>query len=247
MHIYDALIIGCGYAAVGYAQTRKNTLILEEQHACDTAFYLPLKGFRWAPYSPKTEEGKALLSCFEELSLFERGMQCTTAFESAFCKYLLTKNINILLKSRLVRTKKLPDGFFEVEISTNEGLHTVLARRVLRAREKAEERSMTVLMSGTVESLAPLKLHFTGMMAEPAFYEGRVALHIPVPVDMNENVAKVWIYRKLCDASCKGKIISIAPSFVTRGDREYPLDDRNYENPIEAFEAGCFLGKETEV
>ena len=54
MQIYDALIIGCGYASVGFARKNKNVIICEEHQICDTGFYLPARCYEHFPYRAKT-------------------------------------------------------------------------------------------------------------------------------------------------------------------------------------------------
>ena len=93
MKVYNALIVGCGYASLGYSATIENTLICEEQQICDTGFYFPLRSFKYIPYKAKTEAGAALEAIFEELSLFS-----SRTLSPFHClKVSLSKNISIWL------------------------------------------------------------------------------------------------------------------------------------------------------
>ena len=129
MKIYNSLIIGSGYCAVGYAAACPNSVICEEHQVCDTQFYLPLVGYRHQPYLPKTEEGSRLLSKFVELSLFENGMQNTNGFEFALCRYLVEKEIEVLLKCRVIRVFRREDLLYDVTVHTNEGLSHLIAKK----------------------------------------------------------------------------------------------------------------------
>ena len=65
MQVYDTLIIGSGYFSVGYAMKNKNAVIVEDHQICDVNFYLPLKGYKYFPFSPSTTQGKKLLNHYK--------------------------------------------------------------------------------------------------------------------------------------------------------------------------------------
>ena len=239
MHIYDSLIIGSGYYSAGYAISRKNCVICEEHQVCDTSFYLPMRSFAYAPYTPKTEEGSALLRIFHSLPLFNSGYQNTNCFEFAFCKYITKSPLKILLKCRVVSAKKQPDGIYDVTIQTNEGISHLFARNILNTANTADCKFYTVLfVSENIEGdRSKLLSAFSAATVEPAFYKDRYALHIPVS-DQDENSVKVEVYNKWKMLNIGAKILYMAPVFY--GDKT----DDQYKNPIEAFEAGYFSGKE---
>ena len=245
MKIYDTLILGSGYYSAGYALSRGNCAIVEEHQMCDTSFYLPLRAFAYHPYAPTTEEGRALEATFCELGLFASGMQNVNAFECAFCKYLLSRDLIPLLKSRAVALERLEDGTYDATISSNEGLTHLYARRVLDTVARPTGRRITVLYStkdaeGTAELLLTA---FPGASIEPAFYAERYALRIPVE-GYDENTVKPWIHDTWCRVQPAARILSIAPVFLpSEGEC---MGDFAYQNPIEAFEAGYLAAKEEE-
>lgn len=241
MNVYDTLIIGCGYAAVGYAAANGNTVICEEHQLCDTGFYLPLRTFAYSPYSPKTAEGERLLEIFQELELFQNGQQNANGFEFALCKYITERPLNVLLKCRVVDTQKREDGIFDITIHTNEGLTHLFARKIFRAAARPSTQNMlTVLFTATDIDGAKKALlsAFDGGSVESAFYEGRYALHLPVQ-GLDENAVKLAIYQKWQSLQTDAKILYIAPVFYGK-DETLPLCDMNFANPIEAFEQGYF-------
>lgn len=244
MQVYDTLIVGCGYASLGYACANKNTLICEEKQICDTGFYLPLRSFRYVPYQPKTEEGVRLFEIFNECSLFSSDEQNTNAFECAMCTYIAEASPTVLLKSRVIHTERREDGLFDVSLYTNEGILHCFAKKILRAENTVEKKWITVLFtSEDIENdRARLIDAFKNATVEPAFYKRRYAIHVEAE-GMNENTVKPWIYRRWSDASVGAKIVYIAPILYGRGTGR-PLCDLGYENPIEAFEAGYALAKE---
>ena len=182
MNVYDTLIIGSGYSSVGYATYCPNTVICEEHQICDTGFYLPMRGFRYRHYSPKTEEGRRLFDIFSSLSLFRENEQNTNGFEFAFCKYIAEKQVNILLKCRVIRIEQQPSGIYDVTLHSNEGLTHLFAKKILDTTDEAGEKRFSVLfVCSDIEKVKEKLLSaFEGAQIESAFYPDRYALHIPI-------------------------------------------------------------------
>jgi len=244
MKIHNTLIIGSGYSSIGYATASPETVICEEHQVCDTGFCLPLRSYRYNAYSPKTDEGSQLLDIFNSLSLFKDGKQNTNGFEFAMCKYIVKKQLNVLLKCRVVRIVRQPDLIYDVTVHTNEGLTHLFAKKVLDMSNTSDERFYTVLFVCDDIEKAKDKLlsAYCGSQIESAFYAGRYALHIPAH-DTDENRIKLEIYEKWCSLGIDAKILYMSPVFYGAENAD-KLCDCNYDNPIEAFEAGYFYAKE---
>lgn len=243
MNIYDTLIIGCGYAPVGYATANKNTIICEEHQVCDINFYLPLNTFSYTPYTPETNEGKKLKKAFEDLSLFFGKLQNTNGFECAFCNYLVENPVDILLKCRVIKAEK-NDNVYDVVVQTNGGLSHLYTRQIIDCTSTPKKKIITVLFTtlNIEDTQKALLSVFNGAVIEKAFYENRYAIHIDVG-DLDENTAKLYIYNEWCKLDTDSKIIYIAPVFSREGNATNILCDGNYQNPIEAFEKGYAYGK----
>jgi hypothetical protein len=241
MEIYDTLIIGSGYTSAGYSASHPKTIICEEREALDTSFYLPLSGFRYYPYAPKSNEGKRLFEVFCSLSLFDGYVQNTNGFESAFCTYLTERELPVLLKCRVVSKKMLDGGIIDATVQTNEGLTHLFTKKIIDARCKVGDKTLTVLfVADDIEGARrEILREFEGATVEPAFYDGRCALRIPI-FDMDENTVKPFIYKKWQTLTSGAKILFIAPAFSLLGDGN-PMADESYNNPIVAFEAGFFF------
>ena len=245
MKIYDALIIGSGYFSIGYAASCPNTVICEEHQICDTGFYLPMRSFRYDHYSPTTEEGKRLFDIFSSLSLFRGKEQNTNGFEFAICKYIAEKQLNVLLKCRIIRIEQQPNGIYDVTVHSNEGLTHLFAKKILDTVSEPSEKRFTVLfVCNDIEAVKEkLLTAFARAQIETAFYPGRYALHISTH-DTDENRIKLEIYEKWKALDIDAKILFMAPVFYGEASKEKP-SDFNYENPIQAFEGGYFYAKET--
>ena len=238
MQQYDTVIIGSGYSSVGYALARGGCLIVEEGEVADTHFYLPLRSYRYHPYTPKTPEGKQLFAHFEALSLFREGAQNTNGFECALCRFLEKMPVDLLLKARVVRREEGEGGIL-LTLSTNEGLLHVSCRRVIDTRSTGADY-LSVLITAECEADAVAVSERLGWPMEPAFYEGQY--HLRAPFTEDENAAKLPIHAALTGA--KGvRLLAIAPVFASAvGGR--PLSDDDHLNPIAALEAGWRMGKE---
>lgn len=246
MNVYDTLIIGSSYSAVGYATASPNTVICEEHQICDTSFYLPLRSFGHEHYNPKTEEGTQLLNKFDSLSLFRKNEQNTNGFEFALCKYVLEKELNILLKCRVVEIRKQSDNIYDVTVQTNEGLTHLFTKKILDMTNRSGKKRFTVLfLCNDIEKVqGKLLSAYSGAEIEPAFYTGRYALHISAN-GTDENRIKLEVYEKWRTLGIDAKILYMAPVFYGEGRADKLCDD-NYANPIEAFEAGYFYAKEND-
>ncbi len=239
MQLYDTVLIGSGYCSVGYAVANGNTLIVEEQEIADTHFYLPLRAFHHTPYTPRTEEGRALDGVFRSLCLFSEDRQNVNGFECALCRYLEERSIPLLLKCRVVHRTEA-DGQTVLTLSTNEGLLTVGCRRVIDTRSTGP-RSLSVLVCPRGEEELSRIAELTGSRPTPAFYPGQYLLRLAAR-GLDENRIKPEVHDLL--SGVEGlRILAIAPVFAAEGVGA-PLSDDDYDNPIAAFEAGYALSKE---
>jgi hypothetical protein len=239
MEHFDTVLIGSGYSSVGFAVARQRCLIVEEQEMADTHFYLPLRSYRYHPYTPKTREGERLARCFELLSLFGGAAQNTNGFECALCRFLEETPVPLLLKTRVVRREDLM-GDTVLTLSTNGGLMRVSCRRVIDTRSAGHGGYLSVLILAESEEDARTASKALGWPMERAYYEGQY--HLRAPITEDENAAKCHVHEAL--AGARGvRLLSIAPVFAREGGGLI-LSDDDHLNPIAAFEAGYRLGKE---
>ncbi len=242
MHVFDTLIVGCGYFSAGYALARENCLICEEHQICDTGFYLPMRSFSYVPYTPKTIQGAELFDIFNSMSLFKDGEQNTNYFEIAFCKFLAKTPLSILLKCRLISHEQRNDNLIDALIQTNSGLEHVLCKRILNTTNSYKFKRYTVLFCAKNPEIQKICAAFDDAIIEPAFYEDRYALHFSLS-GYDENTVKDMVARKWEKLDTNAKILYMAPVFHAPNTANTTCDD-NYQNPIMAFEAGYFYAKE---
>ena len=238
MKEYDTLLIGAGYSSFGYAAAREGCLVVEEQEIADTHFYLPLRSYRHIPYTPTTEEGRALAEIFGELALFRDGRQNVNGFEVALCRYLAAHPVPLLLKTRVAEVRREGERSV-VTLIGNGGLLEVAARRVIDTRA-GEGNRFTVLIKADTREAAEAAASRGGFLLSDAFYPGQYALIAPFEGEVN--AAKCAAAEALRGAHGI-RLLAMAQA-AAKGGEGKPLSDDDYENPIAAFEGGYRLGKE---
>lgn len=238
MKEYDTLLIGAGYSSFGYAAAREGCLVVEEQEIADTHFYLPLRSYRHTPYTPTTEEGRALAEIFGELALFRDGRQNVNGFEVALCRYLAAHPVPLLLKTRVAGIRREGERAV-VTLIGNGGLSEVAARRVIDTRA-GEGKHFSILITAATRADAEAAARRCGFPLSDAFYPGQYALIAPFWGEIN--AAKCAAAEALRGA-VGIRILAMAQAAAADGEGK-PLSDDDYENPIAAFEGGYRLGKE---
>lgn len=231
MKSYGTLIIGAGHAAIGMALALGDALICEESEFCDADFSLTLKRFSRGGYQPRWPEGKELLAAYEALGAVQEDRLNCSALEIGLSRFVLEKNLDILLKCRVVQVE---DGC-TATLLTNAGLETVKARRIIDTRAGDGRGELSLLFEvRDHKSPSRVQARFPEGRVEQAFYPDRGALHLPVEGDYNRALCALhdcWAAAGLAE-----KILLVAPRLAFGENRD----------PIEAFELGFARGKGAE-
>ena len=239
MRIYDSLIIGSGYTALGYALATPGTVIVEERQICDTGFYLPLVGYSHGGIMPKTEYGRQLYEYYASLGLIDSHMQNLNGFESAFCAFALEKKQEILLKTRVISINEREDSISDIRLITPSGIIHILAKRVIDMRSVGKPAGLTLLFSSSdaERDLPAVARANPGAEIEQAFFADRYALRLPVRSDYLST--KAMAYKAWEKVECAARLIYTAPVFSTTpiASSEVPTDNC-FKNPIDALDAG---------
>ena len=175
---------------------------------------------------------------------------CTNAFEPAFCEFLSSRNIDILLKCKVVKSEKQSDGHYKVTVYTNEGLSDIYAKNVFDTANNSHnsKKYITVLyitekQDGDVNTLSNV---FTDGVFTKAFYKNRFAMHVPFEGICDVNEMMCSIHDRWLIAKTDAKILYIAPKFFTLEEKASDIKtsfpcDFSFDNPIAAFEEGIFF------
>ena len=246
--LYDTLLIGSGYASLGYALARGNTLICEASELCDNDFCLPIRGYGEIRGECESALGKELLDYYAELGLICDGVPNTVALECGFCGFAMKHGADVRLKCRVIGWEQGEDGVITAGLISGGGIEHVRARRVIDMRTTSGMRYLTLLFTAdTGEDVAAIASAFPEASVESAFYEGRYALYVPIG-DEDYISAKARIYERWSSSEGRAKLLYTAPVVCIRseGGREAPCDG-DYTDFISAFEAGIGYAECVEV
>lgn len=247
MKKYKTLIIGSSFSSIGYAVSKKDTLIVEQTEMLDTLFYLPMRGFSYCAYSAKTDAGAELESIFRERGIISGEGQNVNAFEIGLCHFVKNHSVSIYLKCRVVESK-WDNGCYSVTLLHNGGIEIISAEKIIDTRPKEGlERRLAVIFDCPSKDFSQdeIEAAFTNSEVITAFYKNRYVLYAKTSSDdINDSKCEIYKHWKKLNGY---RILYIAPTFYYP-DAEFPiLCDGKFENPIEAFEDGIRLAEEENI
>ncbi len=239
------IILGSGYAAVGYALTRGETMIVEESEHLDTAFCLPLRSFSYPEAEPKTELGQELLRIWKTLGIIKGELVNTGALEIGLASLALDKRLCPMLKCRVTEIKDRA-----VELYSNSGFSSVEAEIIHDARtwDVTPDRLTLLYEAKDDQCEASLLSTFPGASIERTFYDGRYAIHIPIDPKREPNALRAELAGRWEESIRGAKIVMIAPKLAASLPSKRPsassLCDLAYRSPLEALEGGVAFALE---
>ena len=241
MEIYDTLLIGCSYASVGYALANQNTIIVEENEMADTRFYLPLKSYKTTPYQPTTLHGEKLLDCFNTLHLLQDGGINANGLECAFCDFISKNDLDIIFKSRVIKTEKQADHYCS-QIITNSGIITVKSKNIIDTRVlNPQKTTLTVLLKGNLSQTESqlITSAFANSYIENTLYTDVFALFLEQSSKVEYNQILKDFYATWKNLGATTKVLYIAPLTASKSEIQqgFPKDEY-FDNPIKALEMG---------
>lgn len=237
----ELLILGGGHVAMGLAVAQPDSLICEESEFLDAGFSLTLKGFTRNKYRPLSAPSVALQALYEDMGLLSEAKFHCGALEVGASRFALEQNISVLLKSRMVKLEKMPEGYAATFI-TNAGLETVHARNVVDVCPGKTAGSLSALFTLLdEESFNRVAKCFPDGKVEPSFCPQWGALHMPVAPEMDYNRAIRQLYGSW---KLEEKLALIAPRLTYLPASMQTPSDSAFDDPLAAFEAGYRWGKE---
>ena len=241
MKEFETLAIGCGYASVGYALAKKNTLIVEDGESADTHFYLPLNDFRAVEYAPQTNAGQKLREIFQSFDFYNNGMLNLNGLECAFCDFIFQNNVNVYFRTNVISSVKNNDGYL-VTLLTVSGLTEIKVKNIIDARaDEQAKREITLLYATDTPDQVSKQLQnsFENSRIEKAFFDSRYAIHIPTTKDYSQTL--IYVLDKWKMVNPTAKIIAFAPTLTLKGKGVSPLYDGRYSCPEQALDNGIIL------
>ena len=242
MKIYDTVLLGTGFASLGYAIARGSSLIIEERENCDNAFSLPLRGFKKQEYSPKTAVAKSLENTLTDLGIIKNGEMNPPALECGLCEHIVRSGVEVLIRTRVISVTR--DGeLYRLRIINGGGINTVLTRQILDTGATGAPISLTALfMTARPDSdLLTVKSLFPTATVSPAFYPGRYALTLPVTDGDTASLAS-QIYSAWMSTDHTATLMYVAPipAIAPNADAS-PLSDWRFDDPVAACDLGASL------
>ena len=241
MRATDTLIIGSGYAALGYAVVHPDTLIVEERELCDTSFCFPQRGYDEIG-APTDSAARELYEYYAERGLVRDGRLNVGALEMGMCSFMLDRGVRVLLKCRAVSVERTSEQVYFVTLINGAGIEHVTARRVIDMRPVGDRKTLTVLFTADPEAADEVSAAFPEGSVTPAFYEGRYALTLPASREYIEEKRRV--IDRWRSAEHGARLLYIAPALAQRADRADPLRDSYFDSPFDAFSAGVEYARE---
>lgn len=251
--VYDTLVFGTGYLAIGYAATHKDTLIVERAEYADKYFSGAYRvGSGW-DYLPVNEKAKELRVLYESYKILDSGVADVASAEPVFSKFIKELPINFLLLCDVVSVEK-KDGFSAVTLYHNGGIETVLTKRILDTRPSSSAvkfQNLLVFFDGegledTVKTaFGKAAFVSNGLRAGEKF--------VSVPVKMGESVTDLRIRivdtwrEKISPIGARISTFAAQFAFVdpvrteTIGENYIRVSESTFDNGFSAFDYGAAL------
>lgn len=255
------VILGSGYAGLGYASVDSNVLILEETESVGSDFHSCLRPAigRW---EAKNKSTQALASFLKERGIDSGDKLDTLRLATGICRYAQDQNwgIKIRLDAQVVSVSPM-EGGFEVVYRTNTGLHTVTAARVLDTTGKRvscrkaalvqEKRLHVVFSTDYPDFFQQLLNAYEKIRFAPGFSSGEWTASFCFDPQVTLPEARMMIEQAWSIAFPEGQVLIDAVGFDfdvvadSCGDGVgLWLDPHQYGSPLEAFDAGAALAQE---
>lgn len=237
---FETLIIGSGYFSLGYAQSHKNTLIIEETQLVDPNFFGRLDGFGMVTRRPTAKSAAELYDALDADGVIGEGRLAVNELEPAVCRFLRGKEPDILLGTVCVGVEKEKGGYL-VSICNNEGVSELHCKRVIDTR--TEQGSVMNILVAIEDGKEP---QIEGIL--PAFYGDQrlLTLDLGEVTDINEAKSRALDIIEDSFKAVGARAVGFsyrmlgAPCFepYTDGDGILHVDERAFGDIFTAFEKG---------
>lgn len=255
------VILGSGYAGLGYASVDSNVLILEETESVGSDFHSCLRPAigRW---EAKNKSTQALASFLKERGIDSGDKLDTLRLATGICRYAQDQSWGrkIRLDAQVVSVSAVKGGY-EVEYRTNTGIHNVKASRVLdvtgkrvscrKAASVQEKRLHVVFSTNYPDFDQQLLKAYKRILLTPGFLAGEWTASFCFDPDVTLPEARMIIEQAWSEAFPEGQVLIDAVGFdfdvIARpcGDGVGTwIEPHGFASPLEAFDAGVALAQE---
>ena len=238
--LYNTIVIGSGYYSVAYALNHEKTLIIEETQLLDPNFCARLCSFEMDANQPNSPDAKSLFGAFRGEGLLKAGCIAVNELETAFCRFVQGRELNVLLGTVCLEIREHRDGF-AVDICNNDGISTLYAKTIIDARVPRGDQLNFLVCTPDSAPPAVEEIH-------PAFYPDQFRISAPFPgvADINEAKMLALETHEAALAEVGARIILMAYQLdgapiqqpYTDDNGILHVDERAFGNVFAAYQEG---------
>jgi hypothetical protein len=234
MKKYEAVILGAGHFAVGYAAACENALIVERTYLADPLLSATLSGYTYRVFSPMCDKTEELIAFYKEHGILREEKIDSPLLEIGLSAYAQNKGVRFLFGTECTKIAET-EGGYEIELFGNAGFETVFTEKIIDNR-RADADTLRILLKCDSDAARSVKLDCADVIITKAFHDGEVVMSCKFRDKMlNVNGAKAKLLRELEYKMPEGAgIVQIAYLAANSDD-----------DAIRCFNDGVMMAKET--
>ena len=252
------VVMGASYTGLGIASICENTLLLEEGEMLGSDYHLSFRPV-FENHSPENKKTKELYDFLKAQDIINKEEIDILTMSTAICKFSADKGLHqkVIFNARLMECVPFEDGY-RVTYYSNTGVHTVFAQNVVdtsslrnSARNLAEmEQKYLHAVCTDLTDEAVKKIKNSGATLTKGFLPKEYFVTFKFDADMPLIEARFYVENTWQKLFPSGEFLIDAVSFnfdtlgiAIDGDAPLWIAPHNFENPLSAFDAGCFLAE----
>lgn len=252
----QTLIISATYAALGYAATHPDTLIIEEHELIGSDYAMTFRSVD-DKVSAGSADGQELIDFFRRVSVIDGlGKFDRLRALTGICRFVNQKKLSILLDATVISIEYLKeDDSYHVNVYTNSGIRSIKAKQLIDSSNVPKEIQGTVSVQKQLNAICShsdtdpadaLQAINPAITTSPGYFSGEWTVHVPFSSETTLSDARIFIEEAWGRAFGDGSVLIDAIAF----DFDKSLTDdlqiacgkwinpKQFANPIEAYEAG---------
>jgi hypothetical protein len=233
MKKYEAVILGAGHFAVGYAAACENALIVERTYLADAVHGATLSGYAHRGIESACEQTEELVALYKKHGILKGEMIDSPLLEIGLSAYAKSKGIRFLFGTECTQILKTEDGY-EIELFGNAGFETVFAKKLVDNRT-SDADTVRILIRSEQNAARSVALNCADVLITDAFHEGEAVMSCKFKDGIrNVNAAKAELLRELEEKLPDGVGAVQVAYLAASGDGD----------AIRSFNDGVILAKE---
>ena len=233
MKKYEAVILGAGHFAVGYAAACENALIVERTYLADPLLSATLSGYTYRVFSPMCDKTEELIAFYKEHGILREEKIDSPLLEIGLSAYAQNKGVRFLFGTECTKIAET-EGGYEIELFGNAGFETVFAKKLVDNRT-SDADTVRILIRSEQNAARSVALNCADVLITDAFHEGEAVMSCKFKDGIrNVNAAKAELLRELEEKLPDGVGAVQVAYLAASGDGD----------AIRSFNDGVILAKE---